>query len=132
MKDTNTLVEILLATYNGAKYLSELLDSIVNQTYKNIRILIHDDGSTDETRNIIKEYTQRYPDKITFIDDGVKTNGSTWNFEHLMKFSTAERIMFADQDDVWLPEKVEISLNNINELEKVYGNQTPLLVYTTQ
>lgn len=124
------LVEILLATYNGEKYIREQLDSILNQTYKNIRILIHDDGSSDNTVYIIKEYEKNYPDKIVFIDDGIKTGGAVWNFEHLMKHATAEYIMFSDQDDIWLPDKIEISLKEVLELEKKYGKETPILVYT--
>lgn len=125
----NPLVEILLATYNGEKYISHQLDSILNQTYKNIRILIHDDGSTDNTLKIIKEYQNEYPDRIFLIDDGIKTGGAVWNFEHLMKYSNAEYIMFSDQDDVWLPEKIEITLHEFIKTEEKNKN-TPILVYT--
>jgi glycosyltransferase involved in cell wall biosynthesis len=123
-------VEILLATFNGEKYISELLDSILNQTYKNIKITIHDDGSSDRTLEILRGYSKRYPEIINLIDDGISTGSAVRNFEFLLKNSSEEYIMFADQDDVWLPTKVELTLNKMLELEDKYGKDTPLLVYT--
>jgi glycosyltransferase involved in cell wall biosynthesis len=123
-------VEILLATFNGEKYISELLDSILNQTYKNIKITIHDDGSSDRTLEILRDYSKRYPEIINLIDDGISTGSAVRNFEFLLKNSSEEYIMFADQDDVWLPTKVELTLNKMLELEDKYGKDTPLLVYT--
>jgi glycosyltransferase involved in cell wall biosynthesis len=123
-------VEILLATFNGEKYISELLDSILNQTYKNIKITIHDDGSSDRTLEILRDYSKRYPEIINLIDDGISTGSAVRNFEFLLKNSSEEYIMFADQDDVWLPNKIELTLNKMLELEDKYGKDTPLLVYT--
>jgi glycosyltransferase involved in cell wall biosynthesis len=123
-------VEILLATFNGEKYISELLDSILNQTYKNIKITIHDDGSSDRTLEILRDYSKRYPEIINLIDDGISTGSALRNFEFLLKNSSEEYIMFADQDDVWLPNKIELTLNKMLELEIKCGKDTPLLVYT--
>ena len=123
-------VEVLLATFNGEKYISELLDSILNQTYKNIKITIHDDGSSDRTLEILRDYSKRYPEIINLIDDGISTGSAVRNFEFLLKNSSEEYIMFADQDDVWLPTKVELTLKKMLELEDKYGKDTPLLVYT--
>jgi len=123
-------VEILLATFNGEKYISELLDSILNQTYKNIKITIHDDGSSDRTLEILRDYSKRYPEIVNLIDDGILTCSAVRNFEFLLKNSSEDYIMFADQDDVWLPTKVELTLKKMLELEDKYGKDTPLLVYT--
>jgi glycosyltransferase involved in cell wall biosynthesis len=123
-------VEILLATFNGEKYIVEQLDSILNQTYRNIKITIHDDGSSDRTLEILRDYSKRYPEIINLIDDGISTGSAVRNFEFLLKNSSEEYIMFADQDDVWLPNKIELTLNKMLEIESKYGKDTPLLVYT--
>ncbi|MEN2998285.1 MAG: glycosyltransferase family 2 protein [Brevinematia bacterium] len=127
---SNYLVDILLATYNGARYIREQIDSIINQTYQNIRLLIHDDCSTDGTSEILREYQKRYPERISFIDDGIATGGAVKNFEHLLKYSSAEYIMFSDQDDVWFPNKVELTLGEMFTLENRFGKDKPLMVYT--
>jgi glycosyltransferase involved in cell wall biosynthesis len=123
-------VEILLATFNGEKYIGELLDSILNQTYKNIKITIHDDGSSDRTLEILRDYSKRYPEIINLIDDGISIGSVVRNFEFLLKNSLEDYIMFADQDDVWLPNKIELTLKKMLELEDKYGKDTPLLIYT--
>ncbi len=130
----NKLIGILMATYNGEKYISEQIDSILNQTYKNWQLLIHDDGSSDRTVEIVKEYIKTYPEKILLIEDGIKCGGAKENFAHLMQtvkdnFSF-DYIMFSDQDDVWLPNKIEVSLKKIKQLEIKWGKDIPLLVYT--
>lgn len=128
------LVGILMATYNGEKYLVEQIDSILNQTYKNWILLIHDDGSTDSTINLIKDYTNKYPDKIILVEDGIKCGGAKENFFHLINIVksnfTFDYIMFSDQDDVWLPKKIEITLDKIMEVESKYGKSKPVLVHT--
>ena len=63
------MIDILMATYNGEKYLREQIDSILNQTYKDWRLLVRDDGSTDRTVAIINEYVSRYKDKIILIEE---------------------------------------------------------------
>jgi len=130
----NDRVEILMATYNGGKYISEQIESILGQTYKNWKLLIHDDGSSDNTVKIVKKYADKYPNKILFIDDGIKCGGAKENFSHLLSIAKSEfdfeYIMFADQDDVWLPQKIELSIKKIKEMEKIHGKNLPLLVYT--
>ena len=128
-------VAILLATYNGAKFLEEQINSILWQTYKNWFLLIHDDGSTDGTKEILYKYKRKYPSKILIIEDNKRWGSAKDNFAFLMhflykNFNDFHYIMFSDQDDVWLPNKIEVSLKKINELEKKYGTKYPLLVYT--
>lgn len=116
----NKEVIILLATYNGELYLRELLDSIINQTYKNWKLIISDDGSTDNTRNIIKEYEAKYQKQIMFVDLKQKFGSATKHFMNLLnKYQDSDYIMFCDQDDVWHSNKIEITLNKMNKLEEI-------------
>ncbi len=127
--DDVVMVDILLATYNGESFLKQQLDSLLNQSYPYIRILIRDDGSSDSTRQIIEHYQQQFPDKIRFINDDLGNIGVTQNFSTLMQQSTADYICFCDQDDIWFEHKIEVSLKAIQQLEN--GNQQlPCLVYS--
>ncbi|MFB2119331.1 glycosyltransferase family 2 protein [Parapedobacter sp. 2B3] len=94
-----------MATFNGGTYLREQLDSLIGQTYTFWRLIVHDDGSADDTLSILNEY-QREDARITVMDDGVVNLGPAANFLHLMRHVEGELYMFCDQDDIWLPEKV--------------------------
>lgn len=118
-----------MATYNGEKYIREQINSILQQTYKDIRLIIHDDGSSDNTVAIVKEYVDANPDTIVYVEDGIKTGGAKNNFHHLFSYSNSEYIMFADQDDIWKASKVESALNAIMDKEKIHGKK-PLLGYS--
>ena len=98
-------IDVLLATYNGEKYLKEQLDSILNQTYPNIQLIISDDCSKDDTRKILKEYEEKDSRvKVYYQDENI---GCIKNFEFLLKQVKNEIYMLSDQDDVWMPEKIE-------------------------
>ena len=120
-------ITILLSTYNGAKYLKNQIDSLMSQSYDDFRIIARDDGSSDESYAILKSY-----DKIEIVDSR-QNLGAKGNFaellEYAVKHTDAEFFMFCDQDDIWEPEKVEKSLQKMQELEKFYPD-TPLLVHT--
>ena len=106
-------VDILLATYNGEKYIREQLDSILQQTYKKIRIYISDDCSTDNTPSVLREYEQKYENiSVTYQNQNL---GSIRNFEYLMTRVKAPYYMLSDQDDVWYEDKVEKSLKKLKE-----------------
>ena len=124
------MIDILLTTYNGEKYLSEQIDSILAQTISDWKLLIRDDGSTDQTRKTISHYVKHYPNKIIHIIDTDKNLGVTRNFERLMEYSTSPYIMFCDQDDIWFSDKIETSLRKLQAMEQQYGSDIPLLVYT--
>ena len=106
-------IDILLATYNGEDYIKEQLDSIINQTYTNIQILINDDCSTDTTKEILQEYEQK--DSRIKVKYNSKNIGYKKNFEELLKRVEHQYFMLSDQDDYWLPEKVEKSLKKIEK-----------------
>lgn len=122
-------IDILLSTYNGEQYLRNQIESIINQTYKNWRLLIRDDGSQDKTIEILEYYLRKHKDKIVLIEDGQKHLGASKSFFRLLGYSDAKYIMFCDQDDVWLPYKIEKTYNKMKELEKKH-NDKPLLVYS--
>ena len=124
-------ITILLSSYNGEKYLKEQLDSLFAQTYKNFEIIVRDDGSTDKTKYILNEYEKNYPNKVQIIEDSIGNLGSSKSFMKLLEYSSdCEYVMFCDQDDVWLPEKIEMSINKIKELEVESNKNIPLLVFT--
>ena len=115
-------VDILLATYNGEKYLKELIDSILNQTYKNIKLIISDDCSKDSTRKILEEYEKQ--DERVEVYYQPQNLGYVKNFEFLLKQVKSNLYMLADQDDVWLPEKIEKSVETIERenADLVFGD----------
>lgn len=109
----NETIDILMATYNGEKFLKEQIDSILNQTYPNIRLLISDDCSKDGTREILKEYEEK--DKRIKVYYQEKNLGYVKNFEYLLGKVDNEIYMLSDQDDVWLPTKIEKSYKKLKE-----------------
>ncbi len=124
------MVDILLATHNSEKYIIEQLDSLLEQTYTDIRILIRDDGSSDNTVDIIKYYMQANPDRIKLVEDGKSAGSAAKNFMLLAKQAEADYVMFCDHDDFWMPNKVEVSITEIQKIEAEQGKDTPVLVYT--
>lgn len=106
-------IDILLATYNGEKYLEEQLDSIIKQTYSNFRLIISDDCSTDNTKNILQEYEKKDDRIIVYYQ---KENlGFIENFEFLLTKVESKYYALSDQDDIWFENKIE---KEIEVLEK--------------
>lgn len=102
-------VHILLATYNGGKYLAEQLDSIARQTHTAWTLTVSDDGSTDETLGIVARFSEQVSQSITILQ-GPRLGSSTRNFFHLIQSATdsnpLDLFAFCDQDDIWLDDKV--------------------------
>lgn len=126
-------VAVMMATYNGEKFLQEQLDSLINQTYDNWVLFIRDDNSIDDTRKIIDIYCEQYSKKICFIEDNsLPSGGAKNNFVGLYQWVTKRfdfsYYMFCDQDDVWLPQKIEQSINTIKREEK--QEEIPLLFHS--
>ena len=115
-------IDVLLATYNGEKYLESQIDSILNQTYKNIKLIISDDCSKDGTRKILETYKNKDPRIEIHLQE--QNLGYIRNFEYLLKQVKNKYYMLSDQDDVWLPEKIETSLNKLKQTEAdlVFGD----------
>ena len=124
-------VTILLATYNGEKYLSHQLESIIHQTYTNWKLIIRDDNSNDNTISIIQQYKEQYTDKIVVLENNGENKGSLFNFSTLLDAAgNAEYIMFCDQDDEWKKNKIEVTFAKMQELEKQFGDRYPILIFT--
>ena len=104
------MIDILLATFNGEKYLDTQISSIVNQSYQDWVLYIHDDGSSDNTIILIQKWCN-LDKRIIFVDDGIVFHNSGDNFMHLLKKSTSEYICFSDQDDYWFDYKLEKMIN---------------------
>ncbi len=116
-------VIVLMSTYNGEKYLKEQIDSILNQSIKNIELIIRDDGSTDNTKKILEEYcAQNNKIKVIFGENvGVEKS-----YRELLKYDVkADYYAFCDQDDIWLNNKIEKAIEKINSIEK-----KPVLYYS--
>ncbi|HGD4226239.1 TPA: glycosyltransferase family 2 protein [Streptococcus agalactiae] len=119
-------VNILMATYNGEKFLAQQIESIQKQTFKEWNLLIRDDGSSDKTCDIIRYFTAK-DSRIRFINENEHHNlGVIKSFFTLVNYEVADFYFFSDQDDVWLPEKLSVSL----EAAKHKASDVPLLVYT--
>lgn len=123
-------VQILLATHNGEAYLAEQIESVVRQTYTNWTMLIHDDGSTDGTLKVARRFRDQYPSRIKLVEDGIVLASAKANFSHMMALSEAGYVMFCDQDDVWLEDKIEISMDVLVNKENEVGKDKPLAVFS--
>jgi glycosyltransferase involved in cell wall biosynthesis len=121
---SNGLVSIVMTTYNGEKFIKEQLESIINQTYKNLEIIICDDGSTDKTVYLIKEYQKK--DNRIKLYQNEKNLGFYKNFEKAISLCNGDYIALSDQDDIWSPNKIEIMVREFQKDENivlVYGDE---------
>ena len=118
----NHKIAILLATYNGAKYIREQLDSLFQQSCGDFHLYIRDDGSKDDTLKIVEEYRQKFSDRITVLEDSQKHKGAAKSFMTLLQEVDSDYYMFCDQDDIWLPTKVEKTFARMKEIEGTAQN----------
>ena len=117
---SNPLVSIVLAAYNGERYIRQQLDSIIEQSYKPIEILVIDDCSTDNTPAILKEFAT-HNENVKVVKN--ETNlGYVKNFEKGMLLAKGDYIAPCDQDDVWNPEKISILMRERSEYPIIYCN----------
>jgi len=122
MKNEEKLVAICMSTYNGEKYLEEQLKSLFSQTYSNIKIYVRDDGSSDKTKEILCKYKE----KITIVES-TKNLGVVQSFMQLLKYvENADYYAFCDQDDIWLPNKIERAVEKLEE----NNNQIPTMYFS--
>lgn len=121
MNEEKPKIDILMATYNGENFIVEQIESILNQSYKNINLIISDDCSKDSTANILKRYENRDNIKIFYQKNNL---GYVKNFEFLLNQVTSDIFALSDQDDFWLPEKVEKSYKRLIEdnADLVFGD----------
>ena len=124
------MAEILMPTYNGARFVREQIDSLLSQTDGRWHLTVSDDGSTDGTPDILDEYASRYPEKVRRIVSGQRFGNARDHFYWLMRQCDADYLMTCDQDDVWQPDKVRLTLEALLAAEKECGRETPVLVFT--
>lgn len=122
-------VAIIMTTYNGEKYVEEQIKSILSSSYQDFELYIFDDGSKDSTISILERYKADYPDKINFVRNSMNY-GVTMNFIQALGKMTADYIMFCDQDDVWLPHKIEVTLKRMKHMEAQFSREKPIAVFT--
>lgn len=119
-------VDILMATYNGGKYLRNQVFSILGQSYQDWILWIRDDGSTDDTVSILYKFAE-LDNRIKIVKEGCGMRlGPGKNFLGLAKYSTADYTIFCDQDDIWFEKKLEIL---VDYAELNFVPDIPCLVY---
>ncbi|MCS7084310.1 MAG: glycosyltransferase family 2 protein [Aquificaceae bacterium] len=122
-------VSLLLSTYNGEKYLRELLSSLERQSYRNWLLYVRDDGSNDSTIKILEEFEKSHRGRIFLLLDGERL-GPCVSFLRLLAKAEGDYFLFVDQDDVWLEDKIKDKLNAAIAFEKTFGHNFPILVHT--
>lgn len=126
-------ITILLSSYNGSQYLPEFLASLEDQTYQDWNLIIRDDGSLDNTLNILREFQQHYSDRVKILHDDMNS-GAKASFGKLIESALQnpewKYLMFADQDDVWLRDKIALTRAKMELMVKEFGKNVPLLVHT--
>lgn len=127
-------IDVLLAAYNGAAYITAQIQSILDQDYPGmIRILVRDDGSTDHTVALVQAMQALPLPPLRQIELLQRTSGQgsvSTNFAALIEAASADYMALADQDDVWLPYKLRIQMDELLQAEQQHGRTTPLLICT--
>ncbi|WP_222597854.1 glycosyltransferase family 2 protein [Euhalothece natronophila] len=119
-------VSVLVSNYNYAQYLESTINSVLNQTYRNYEIIIVDDGSTDNSYQVIEQLHQKAPDKITSIFQENQGQGAAFNTA--FEASSGEIIAFLDADDIWLPNKLKKIVDIFRSQSDIIGIMHPLNV----
>ncbi|MBQ0918456.1 glycosyltransferase family 2 protein [Hydrogenophaga aromaticivorans] len=136
----DTAIVVVLPVYNGAKFLGQQLDSILAQSFTNTVVLCRDDGSSDASAEVMRQYAQAHPEQIVVLHDARGNVGARENFSLLMQaaldFDNAalrrasrRYCALADQDDLWLPHKLETLLTRMTELEAAHPGR-PTIVHS--
>jgi hypothetical protein len=124
------MIEVLLATYNGEKFLRQQLDSLLAQDCRDFTVIASDDSSSDGTRALLDSYSAAHPGFLRLLDPVEIRLGASANFARLLDIANADYVFFCDQDDVWLPTKISMSMALMAEQEATYGPGLPIVVHT--
>jgi glycosyltransferase involved in cell wall biosynthesis len=131
-------IAILLSVYNGEKFLTAQLNSLLAQTYQNFIVVIRDDSSSDDSFELVSAYAKSHPERIRVLPQDNNNYGASGGFSYLVQYTLnhskelgldSAYIMFCDQDDSWFESKVEIQLKALLAMEQKVGNK-PLLVHS--
>lgn len=123
------MIDILMSTFNGDRFLGEQIESILSQDHAEFRLVVRDDGSSDDTVRILNDYKGR-DERIVLVDDNRGNIGASASFFTLVDRSDADLIMLSDQDDIWLRAKVSRTFSLLQEMIDLHGNENPLAVFT--
>lgn len=122
-------IDVLLAAYNGERFIAEQIQSILDQSFSDFRLVIRDDGSSDRTVAIIDAICAAHPERVSQVGDARANLGAAGNFAALLDHSRAPYVMFADQDDVWLHDKIEATFALMQQEEHAASGE-PVLIYS--
>lgn len=123
------MISIAMCTYNGEKFVLEQLESFVHQTVLPDEIVIFDDNSTDNTVDIVRKFKDNAPFDVRIFCNSSSV-GVVHNFALAIEACNGEYIFLSDQDDVWLPDKIEITMNKMLYIEANLGDEHPICVHT--
>lgn len=122
------MTEIVMSTYNGELWVDEQIESIVKQTYTDWQLTVRDDGSTDKTIYILEKWKERLGNRMRLVKG--ENIGVVKSFESLIRMAEGEYIMMADQDDVWLEKKIEMTMAKMKEEERKHPDKG-IMVFTS-
>ncbi len=122
-------VDVLLATFNGAKFLPEQLQSLDTQSFDDWRLIVRDDGSTDGSLDLVRDWAARSRRDLVVVEDSDVRIGPAKSFARLLENSNSPYFAFCDQDDVWHPRKIERLLLEMRKLESDFTKASPLLTH---
>lgn len=117
-------VAVLLSTFNGSRYLEEQLSSLSKQSYDDFTIYIRDDGSVDNTCEIINSFISKERNAVFFESND--NLGAAGSFIYLINNVDADYYFFCDQDDIWMPDKISLTMEEM----KKHSQDEPLLVHS--
>ena len=123
-------IDIVLATYNGERFVQRQIESVLDQMDDGCRLLVRDDGSSDGTLALVRQLARRCPDRIVLLDNGGERLGACGSFSRLLESSNADYVALCDQDDVWLPGRLSLPLERIRAVEQTFGVAMPVLAHT--
>lgn len=118
-----------MCTYNGAAYLREQLDSLAAQTCRPLELVVCDDGSSDGTVGIVRDFAAVAPFPV-HLHENPKRLGYVRNFEQALDQCRGTHVALCDQDDIWRIDKLALEMQAMNELEMRWSAEAPLLVYS--
>ena len=112
------MISVCIATYNGERFIERQVNSILSQIGVEDEVVVADDGSFDNTLAILRDLN----DPRIRIVDGAHRHSPTWNFEKALKEARGEYIFLSDQDDVWMPEKVAVTMRYLQQYDCVVSD----------
>jgi len=122
-------IDVLMATWNGSRFIEQQLESLFQQTFQNFRLIIRDDASSDSTLQRIERCRSDQPDRVLVRQNSTR-QGACRTFSLLAEESDAPYFAFCDQDDVWRPDKLELELHSAKRIESEYGGHAPVMVFS--